>query len=73
MASLSEDQKKVKTLIKKGFSIFVTGKGGSGKSFLLKNIIKNLSGNCHGLFVMGSTGVNNSQIFRYWNRNKVCS
>ena len=58
MTALNDEQESVKHLIKSGFSVFVTGKGGCGKSFLLKNVINDLySSSCHGLFVTGCTGI----------------
>ena len=39
---LSLNQHKVEMLVDEGYSVFVTGKGGSGKSFFLRNIIEKL-------------------------------
>lgn len=57
MASLNCEQEKVKSLVEKGFSVFVTGKGGSGKSFFLRNVIKEFSGKCQGLYITAPTGI----------------
>ena len=57
MASLNCEQEKVKSLIEKCYSVFVTGKGGSGKSFFLRHVIKEFSGKCQGLFITAPTGI----------------
>ena len=43
MASvLSEEQQKVKSLVFEGFSVFITGKAGTGKSYFLRNVLEEI-------------------------------
>jgi ATP-dependent DNA helicase PIF1 len=61
---LSEDQKLVVTHVMNGESIFFTGAAGSGKSFVLKHVVKLLQqkiGSEH-IFVTASTGIAASNI-----------
>ena len=60
LIQLTEDQRKVLTAIKKGKSLFFTGSGGTGKSFLI-NVIRKCLPN-ESCFVTASTGVAASLI-----------
>ena len=55
---LSLSQRNVESLVEKGYSVFVTGKASSGKSFFLRKIIDNLRqrGDCC-CFVTAPTGI----------------
>ena len=37
---LSKDQRQVLNIVREGHNVFVTGQGGTGKSFLVKEIYK---------------------------------
>ena len=54
---LSLNQHKVEMLVDEGYSVFVTGKGGSGKSFFLRNIIEKLRRSGDHCFVTAPTGI----------------
>ena len=53
---LNENQTKVESLIYKGYSVFITGKGGSGKSYFLRSIIEKLRARGDRCFVTAPTG-----------------
>lgn len=57
MARLSDSQKKVERIINEGISVFIFGKGGSGKSFSLWHFIEQFKsrGSCY--FVTALTGI----------------
>ena len=57
VAKLSSNQLKVNRLISEGYSIFISGKGGCGKSFLLRQMIKQLRQKNIEYFVTASTGI----------------
>ena len=40
---LSEDQHQVLNTVREGHNVFITGQGGTGKSFLVKEIYKELT------------------------------
>lgn len=52
----SENQTKVERLIYNGYSVFITGKGGSGKSFFLRSVIEKLRARGDCCFVTAPTG-----------------
>lgn len=39
---LNVNQRKIELLIEKGYSVFITRKGGSGKSFFLRSVIEKI-------------------------------
>ena len=49
-------QKKIERVVDKGYSLFVTGEGGSGKSFFLRHTIEKLRRNGDHCFVTAPTG-----------------
>lgn len=53
---LSVNQEKIEMLVNKGYSLFITGEGGSGKSFFLRHTIEKLRGNGEHCFVTAPTG-----------------
>ena len=53
---LNENQTKVGRLIYKGYSVFITGKGGSGKSYFIRSIIEKLRAREDRCFVTAPTG-----------------
>ena len=53
---LNENQTKVERLIYKGYSVFITGKGCSGKSYFLRSIIEKLRARGDRCFVTAPTG-----------------
>jgi len=55
IANLSEDQKKVIYAIEDGYSVFVTGSAGTGKSHLLRYLKENYLDS--GLHITASTGI----------------
>jgi len=57
-AYLSFEQQKVKSLVEKGFSVFVTGQAGSGKSFFLRKITTELHNQYpNGVYITAPTGI----------------
>ena len=54
MQMLSEGQQKALDLIKEGHNVFITGEAGSGKSFLVKEVLPN---EVFGIFRTASTGI----------------
>ena len=56
-AKLSSNQLIVNRLISEGYSIFISGKGGCGKSFLLRQMIERLRQKDIEYFVTASTGI----------------
>ena len=40
---LSEDQRQVLNIVREGYNVFITGQGGTKKSFLVKEIYKELT------------------------------
>eukprot|EP01119_Soliformovum_irregulare_P020259 TRINITY_DN6533_c1_g4_i2.p1 TRINITY_DN6533_c1_g4~~TRINITY_DN6533_c1_g4_i2.p1 ORF type:complete len:516 (+),score=184.07 TRINITY_DN6533_c1_g4_i2:162-1709(+) len=59
---LSDEQKLVMDLVSQGENIFYTGAAGTGKSFLLEQIIQRLKDEGKTVFVTASTGVAASNI-----------
>lgn len=59
---LSDDQKRVFDAVREGRSLFFTGSAGTGKSFLLKTIIKYLKDYKINLAVTASTGIAASHL-----------
>jgi len=55
IADLSEDQKKIIYAIEDGYSVFVTGSAGTGKSHLLRYLKENYLDS--GLHITASTGI----------------
>ena len=53
---LNENQMKVERLVYKGYSVFITGKGGSAKSYFLRSIIEKLRARGDRCFVTAVTG-----------------
>ena len=53
---LSVSQKKIERVVDKGYSLFVTGEGGSGRSFFLRHTIEKLRRNRDHCFVTAPTG-----------------
>jgi ATP-dependent DNA helicase PIF1 len=53
---LDANQAKVKRLIEKGYSVYITGKGGCGKSFFITSIIEELRAKDICCFVTAPTG-----------------
>ncbi len=51
------NQLKVERLILEGYSVFMSGKGGCGKSFLLKQVILGLKRKKVNYFVTATTGI----------------
>ena len=62
---LSLNQHKVEMLVDEGYSVFVTGKGGSGKSFFLRNIIEKLRRSGDHCFVTAPTGIAATNYYYY--------
>lgn len=54
---LTPSQERAFNLFKKGHNIFLTGKGGSGKSFLTRHIIEYCYKNCRSVIVCAPTGI----------------
>lgn len=55
--TLSPDQQQALQLVSKGHNVFITGPGGTGKSFLIQYIIRELQENGKHVAVTASTGV----------------
>ena len=53
---LSQEQQYAFEIFRKGHNIFITGPGGSGKSFLIKTIVEHLSGEKRKFQVTSTTG-----------------
>ena len=53
---LSVSSKKIERVVDKGYNLFVTGEGGSGKSFFLRHTIEKLWQNGDNCFVTAPTG-----------------
>jgi ABC-type dipeptide/oligopeptide/nickel transport system ATPase component len=62
---LDANQAKVKMLIEKGYSVYITGKGGCGKSFFITSIMDELRAKDICCFVTAPTGkaANRNQAF----------
>ncbi|KAG9075646.1 hypothetical protein FS749_012667, partial [Ceratobasidium sp. UAMH 11750] len=54
---LSDEQRQILHKVREGESIFFTGSAGTGKSVLLRAIIKDLGGPSESVAVTGSTGI----------------
>ena len=56
MLKLNKNQAKVERLIYEGYSVFILGKGGSGKSYFLRYVIDKLRARGDSCFVTAPTG-----------------
>ena len=77
--SLSLQQLKVKEIICEGYSVFISGKGGCGKSFILKEIMLELQQKQLNYYITATTGIaavniaGNCSFVRWymqWNKGK---
>ena len=57
MAFLSENHRKVERIIEESYSVFVSGKAGSGKSFFLRYIMGKIRRKGLHCFVTAPTGI----------------
>ena len=54
---LSEDQRQVLNIVREGHNVFITGQGGTGKSFLVKEIYKELTRSGKRVAIICSSGI----------------
>ena len=54
---LSEDQRQVLIIVREGHNAFITGQGGTGKSFLVKEIYKELTRSGKRVAIICSSGI----------------
>ena len=54
---LSEDQRQVLNTVREGHNVFITGQGGTGKSFLVKEIYKELTRSGKRVAIICSSGI----------------
>lgn len=53
---LTQEQQEAFTCIKQGYNVFITGQGGTGKSFFIKRVVKHLKDNYKKFNVVALTG-----------------
>ena len=54
---LSEDQRRMLGIVREGFNVFITGQGGTGKSFLVKELSKELTRSGKRMAIICSSGI----------------
>ena len=54
---LSEDQRQVLNIVREGHNVFITGQGGTGKTFLVKEIYKEMKRSGKHVAIISSRGI----------------
>ena len=54
---LSEVQRQVLSIVQEGFNVFITGQGGTGKSFLVKKLYRELTRSGMRVAIIFSSGI----------------
>ena len=54
---LSEVQRQVLSIVQEGFNVFITGQGGTGKSFLVKELYRELTRSGKRVAIIFASGI----------------